>query len=593
MDNSIAILPFINRSADPEHEYFSDGLTEEIINALTTVSGLKVIARTSSFLFKGKEIDIKRIGEQLQVNTILKGSIDFVGAAMRIRTQLIEVESGFNIWSATFDRSFDAVFAIQDEISLLIADKLREYIGHLDIADQLVGHPGVGFHTYQAYWRAKYYLQKFNKPDVERGMQILHTLSEEYPDFVPPYLSLNYAYTYLAALGIMPAEEAFSKAQYFLDKAVAIDKDSPECQLRMAGVSLWQDWDLEAAYKHLNATLDKQPGNAEAHLWLGVCLAVGKRFKAAHHYMDKALALDPFSPLFHDFKGVVYYFEGNYEAATQAFQRCLSLDPNFLMSHVNLAATELITGQLEKGLKRFQNLPASGDADLSRIGGTTLAYAMLGEMEKVDSGITQLETALESDVMGRALFFLVIIHIQLKEYEKALDWLAIGITNKITIFITLPIEPFFQPLTSFPRFQKMLKAILPEMAPLQIQKEKPSTIEEEQLTTDFEQLETFMQKESPYLEASLNLRGLAKMLDWHPNYLSRLINDRAKKNFSEYINTYRLTTFKTKANDPANGHLTILALAYESGFSSKTVFNTFFKKITGMTPKQYWKEQQA
>ena len=589
-DHSIAILPFLNMSADPKKESFSDGLTEEIINALTQVKGLRVTARTSSFAFKGKELDVRLIGQQLGVNTVLEGSVRIEGKKVRITAQLIEVETGFHFWSKTFDRFLEDIFALQDEISLLIADKLREHLGHLEIADQLIEDPGVNFEIYQQYLLGKYYIQKFNKPDVEKGIEILHNLTQIQPEFAQPFLSINYAYTYLGALGLLPVEESFAKAKWALEKAIAINPNLPECHLRKAGLVFWNEWDIPKTYFHIQKTLEKQPANAEAHLWMGVALAVDQKFAAAHHYIDRALSMDPFSPLFNDFKAAAYYFEERYELAIQKFKHCLSLDPNFLMSHINLAAAEVMAGDLQAGFARFQNLPPSGESDLSRLGGAAIIAAMSKQEEQVKSGIKQLEKALETPLNGRAIFFLILVHIQLDNYEKALDWLEMGLKQKVSILITFHIEPFLKPLRHLPRFQELMEGAIQfssESSP-EVKKSSTTQLKPGDQAIFKHRLEVLMASEAPYLEPDLNLRKLAKRVDLHPNYLSRLINEQFDKNFSEYINSYRLEAFKAKAQDPANHHLTILSLAYDSGFNSKTVFNTFFKKKMGMTPREYW-----
>ena len=159
---SIAVLPFVNMSANPDNEYFSDGITEEIINALTTIQGLKVIARTSSFAFKGKNVDIRAIGNQLGVNTILEGSVRKVKSRVRITAQLINTKDGTHFWSKNFDRELTDIFALQDEISLLIADKIRENFGHMDIQDHLVPTKAVNIESYELYLKGRYFFFKWN-----------------------------------------------------------------------------------------------------------------------------------------------------------------------------------------------------------------------------------------------------------------------------------------------------------------------------------------------------------------------------------------------------------------------------------------------
>ncbi|MEL7246788.1 MAG: helix-turn-helix domain-containing protein [Bacteroidota bacterium] len=588
--SSIAILPFVNLSNDPEQEYFGDGLAEEIINALTQIQGLQVTARTSSFAFKGQAIDIRQIGRELGVANVLEGSIRIAGQRVRITAQLINVADGYHLWSENYDRLLDDIFVVQDEISLLIADRIRENSAHFEIADQLVPIPQVDTAEYQQFLQARFQIQKFNRDDVLKGIQMLEALSQRQPNFVAPLLQLGLAYIFMGAFGVLPSVQAFDQARHYLGKVPEKERGQAEYQLRLAGLIYWQEWDLPAAYALLQKVLLKQPGHAEAHLWAGVCMATMEQFLVAHDHLDTALKLDPFSPLMHDFKGAAFYFEGQYEKAIAYFRRCLSLDPNFHMSHVNWAAAELMQGDIQAGLQRFQNLPPSGLSDLSTLGGVTLAQAMTGESEMVMEGIRQLEAALDSPLADRAYFFLILIHTTLEAYEKALDVLAVAVRKRVSMVVMLLLEPFLSPLRKHPRFAVILKEIQRQPDPvLPTTPLKLSPADEE----DMRKLEALMQKQTPYLDAQLSLRKLAALAGHHPNYLSRLINECTGHNFAEYTNSFRLAAFAEKAQNPENQKLTLLALAYECGFNSKTVFNTYCKKATGLTPSAYWKSLTA
>ncbi|MEL6657272.1 MAG: tetratricopeptide repeat protein [Bacteroidota bacterium] len=584
--SSIAILPFVNLSNDPEQEYFGDGLAEEIINALTQIQGLQVTARTSSFAFKGQAIDIRQIGRELGVANVLEGSIRIAGQRVRITAQLVSVADGYHLWSENYDRLLDDIFVVQDEISLLIADRIRENSAHFEIADQLVPIPEVDPAEYQQFLRARFLVQKFNRDDVSKGIQMLEVLTQRRANFVAPYLQLALAYSFMGAFGVLPSALAFDKARHYLGMVPEKEREGAEYQLRLAGLLYWQEWNLPAAYALLKKVLQKQPGNAEAHLWAGVCMVTMEQFSVAHDYLDTALKLDPFSPLMHDFKGAAFYFEGQYEKAIAYFRRCLSLDPNFHMSHVNWAAAELMQGDLQAGLQRFQNLPPSGLSDLSILGGVTLARSLMGDSEAVSQGIRQLEVALDTPLADRAYFFLILIYTSLEDYEKALDVLAIATHKRVSMIVALLVEPFMKPLRQKPRFAAILKDIQRKAAPvLPPEPLKVSPADEE----DMRKLEALMQTQAPYLDAQLSLRKLAVLAGHHPNYLSRLINECTGHNFAEYTNAFRLAAFAEKAQNPDNQKLTLLALAYECGFNSKTVFNTYCKKATGLTPSAYWK----
>ena len=222
---TIAVLPFVNMSSNADNEYFSDGMTEEIINALAKIKELKVTSRTSSFFFKNKNIPIEQIGKELNVSTILEGSIRLSGNKMRLTAQLIDVKEDAHFWSETFDRSMEDIFAVQDEISLLIADKLREHLGHFEIGDHLVAASDISVENYKLYLKGKYHLLKMNKPNLEKAISILEQVIVAQPNFALAYLGVHQGYAILGTTGQVAAEEAFAKGQPFLDKAIELDKD--------------------------------------------------------------------------------------------------------------------------------------------------------------------------------------------------------------------------------------------------------------------------------------------------------------------------------------------------------------------------------
>ena len=227
--------------------------------------------------------------------------------------------------------------------------------------------------------------------------------------------------------------------------------------------------------------------------------------------------------------------------------------------------------------------------DLSKLGGVTLVYAYQGDTEKADAGIAQLQTSLQSSLMGRATLFLIYIQTTLGRHEIALQMIEDAIGYRLPFMIMLNAEPILQPLHQYPRFHELMKQILGEDHIQDIPKKKyqNSSLKMNEAEKYYARLEEFMINEKSYLQPNLSLRKLAGMIDVHPNKLSQLLNEKGGKNFSEYINQYRVEYFKEIAIDPKNAHLSLLGLAYESGFNSKTTFNTFFKKETGTTPKRW------
>lgn len=588
---TIAVLPFMNMSSSKENEYFSDGMTEEIINALAKIKELKVTSRTSSFHFKDKHIPIPQIGQELNVSTILEGSVRLAGKMMRITAQLIDVEDDYHFWSETFDRSMDNLFEVQDEISLLIADKLREHVGHLDIDDHLVETPDIPVEIYQKYLEARYHLLKLDLPSIEKGIAILKEIIARQPNFPLPYLGINQGYAYLGTMGQLPAAEAFAAARPYLEKAIELGENLPEVQLNMAWIAWWEKWDFEAGYRHILKAIDLRPSDA-IYLTMANFLSVEGKYKAAHTYMDKAIQLDPFNPMNHHMKGFLFYLEEDYETAIIHFDKSLGLKPDLYFPRVYRGQALLLMGKVEESLAYCETFPVDVPGDLSRLGGMTLAYAALGKKDLAMAGIAELNAALQTDAMGSAMSFLVLCLNALEKEDEALEIIEKGISYRLPAFMLMQTEPLVKSLHSNSRFQILMSQMFGKKAAYKAPKRKykQSLFTPEILAKHKAQLDKMMEEEKPFLEPDLSLRGLAEKMSLPPNHLSQLLNEGFDKNFAEFVNTYRLEDFKERVADPSQRNLTILALAYESGFNSKTVFNTFFRKVMGKTPRAYWKE---
>ncbi len=586
---SIAVLPFVNMSTDPENEYFSDGMTEEIINALTTIDGLNVTARTSSFAFKNKNMDIREIGKQLGVSTILEGSVRKSNNRIRITAQHIQTEDGFHIWSKNFDRELEDIFALQDEISLLIADQIRENFGHLDVKDQLVSSPKIKLEVYEDFLKGKYLLHTFDKNEILKGISILKEVIEKEPDFALAYSNIHYAYNMLAAAGWLPSNEAFEKGNYYLNKAYELDKNLPECYHSLGWNALNRDWDFINAEKYLSKALELSPGYADAHQKMFITLVLEGKKDMAFKHIQKALELDPLSGLTNYFHGYYYYLEKKYEKANSFYQKCFEISPGFLFPYSMYGLSLIGMDQGDKLKIVAAMVPEIPGGNTERAILTALSQCQLNETEAAEAEIQNLENTLQSEERGRIRFFLIHIYTQQKKYDRALQLIDQGIEEKEPLMTLLREDPLLKPLHSFGRFETSMQKVFKRSASVSENKteNKSQTFNPEELIELNQRLEALLQNEKVFLDPDLSLRLLAEKLKIHPNKLSWLINEHNGKNFNEYINTFRLDAFKKKAIHPENSHLTLLGIAFDSGFNSKTVFNTFFKKATGMSPKEW------
>ena len=589
-NKSIAVLPFVNRSNNEEVEYFSDGITEEIINALSKIQELKVTSRTSSFSFKGTKHTISEIAKQLNVSIILEGSVRLSGTSARITTQLIEGENDFNFWSETFDRDISNIFQVQDEISLIIADKLREHLGHFELKEHLIDFYDVPLEIYKKYLKGRFYMMKLDYTNTLKAISILEEVIEESPDFPLPYLDINQGYTFMGTMGIIPSFEAFTKAQPFLEKAIELKEDLPETQLNLAWINCWQKWDLKQAYVHLNNALSEKPTDS-MYITMANLLTIEGKLDLAMKNINKALDIAPFSSVNVNYKGFLFYMMEQYDKALPYFKQSLLIQPELPFPVVFIGACDLLAGNLQEGLNYFENLPEDSSGFLSKLGGTAISHAMMGNISEANEGISKLETFFGTPSEANALNFITLCHIQLNNIEKAMELINQSVENHFPMVLLLPTEPLAKPLHELPAFKTIMQKLIGSDNREEPQRKyKKLLFKDQELKKYKTRLIDLMEQKDLYLDPELTLRSLAEYMNLPANHMSQLLNKGFNQNFTEYVNTYRLEHFKKLLQTTDSHHLTVLALAYDSGFNSKTVFNTFFKNKEGITPKAYWNQ---
>ncbi|WOD43557.1 helix-turn-helix domain-containing protein [Hwangdonia lutea] len=586
---SIAVLPFVNMSNSIENEYFCDGLTEEIINALAKIKDLSVTSRTSSFYFKNKDVSAKEVREELKVATFIEGSVRTSKNKMRITVQMIDTVDDFHFWSETFDRNPEHVFEIQDEISLFIAEKLREHIGHLEIEDKLVEPIDVPVDIYRDYLKGRYYIMKLDYKNSIKGINILKEVIHKSPNFSSPYLDINLAYVNMGTMGLLPAFEAYEKAQPYLLKALELDPNSSRSQLNLAWIECWQNWNLEKAYEHAKKALEIQQAD-DIYLTISNFLTVEGKLGAAHNYLDKALQLDPYAAINHHYRGFLYYLQEEYTTAIPYLKKALDLDPKLPFPPIYIGISLLLSGKPNEALSYFGSLEGVSVKDLSKLGGETMCYAKLNETEKCNEGLRKLETYLTTELVDKAFTFLILVNALLGNSEKVIDLVEQAYHNRLPLILLLNPSPILKTVKNHKRFKDiMLKAIPDNVNYKQKRKYKQALLKTNEIKKYSKELEQIMMDYKLYLNPDLSLKDLASYLELPANYASQLLNLGFQKNFSEYVNTFRVNEFKERILQEENKDLTIMAVAYDSGFNSKTVFNTFFKKIEGATPNAYIK----
>jgi len=590
---SLAVLPFANISPDPADVYFSDGITEEIIQALARIKGLKVTSRTSSFYFKDKALPLTQIAQQLGVSTILEGSVRRVGNMLRVTAQLVHAVEDAPFWVETWDRSYDNLFAVQDEISLLIADQLREQMGHFDIQDHLVAPVTENMIAHDLSLQARYLFNRWNPQDIREAIRLYEKVLSLDASHVDALVGLADAYGFMATTEFMPRVEAWQLAAAYTEKALAIQPTHPGAHYQLANISLFVEMDYHRALHHTHKALEYMPGYAEARLFIAFLHLIAGELAETRKQLDQALALDPLSMESRFYEAYYFYAKGDMQTSLHKAEECLRDNPLNLPAYVLKVFCLLISGQYEASRELAENMPPEIAIESEQRGIVCLSYILEKDPDKTAAWLQTLKEAAEDNQAFQDHAYLLLAYSNLGERDSAFAWLDKLIKMKSTVIYISFMAPLNQALRADARFDSYRARLFPTLPPSQQQAPKSHLLDEAETARYAEHLLSFMQEERPYLNPALSLRALAGMVDIHPNQLSWLINTHLGKNFNEFVNQYRVQTFKKLALDPANSHISLLGLAYESGFHSKSVFNTHFKRMVGMTPSAFVKMQQG
>lgn len=585
---SIVVLPFQNFSKDAENEYFCDGMTEEIINALAKISQLKVISRTSSFYYKDRQTSIKEIGEALKVSFILEGSVRIGGNTLRISTQLIKVEEDEQFWSETWDRKMENLFEIQDEVSLLISDKLREHVGHLDISDQLVEPQTQNLTAYQHYLKGKYLFNKWNPEDTNLAIQEFAQVVELDKNLIDGYLGLADAYSFLAVAGFAPREESWAKAIQAMETAKKIDNNHAGLNYMLANQAFFTEANYKNAFGFALKSLGRTPTFSESRRFLLFLYTLNGEFQKAKEHLFYVKSIDPLNPETLFFEAYYYYRNGEYQPASDILNKLLKDNDKNVPAWLILIYIHIKKRETELARTQIESLPQELFTPDERLG--LLCLINITDGKTHSSLLTELIEQAQNTQAHHAHSYLFIAYAMLHQFEEAFKVLDYLFEHQSSILLLGFSEPLAANIQESERFQEYHQRIYPKIESRVINKASKTRNQDDSLIQkQLKVLHEFIETEQPYLNPSLSLRLLADQIDIHPNQLSWLINEHLGKNFNEFINQLRVEHFKKIALDPSNSHISLIGLAFESGFNSKTVFNTTFKKETGMTPKQYQK----
>ncbi len=460
--HSIAVLPFINMSADPENEYFSDGITEEILNALTNIDGLKVTSRTSSFSFKGKNEDIREIGSKLNVNSVLEGSVRKSGNKIRITAQLINTVDGYHVWSEVFNRNLEDIFEVQDEISRKISNKLRERLSLKSAEETLIKSYTNNLDAYNDYLKGIFYYNKWTPEDITKSVSFFKNSIKKEEQFVLPYSGLANSYLLLAVTGIVNPKDAYEAAKEYALKALDMDKALTEAHISLALVKMFYDWDWDGALKSFNSALELNPGAGYVHYNYSLYLRAIGNIEQCVEETEKALSLDPLSLIINNTLGENYAFAERFLDAREQFIKTLELDSNFRSALWSLGYNYIYMNNYEKALETFLYAQSKTGGDTIGLKGQAplgFLYALMGKQDEVENCLRILNEREAANPGVSFTFDYVIIYKAMKDYDKMFYYLEKAFEERNGGILFIGKHPAWKDVQADPRFKNIMKKV--------------------------------------------------------------------------------------------------------------------------------------
>jgi len=450
LERSVAVLPFVNMSSDPEQEYFSDGISEELLNVLARVKGLRVPSRTSSFTFKGSTLKLAEIGKELQVDHILEGSVRKSGDRIRVTAQLIEVNTDTHLWSETYTRQLDDIFAVQDEIAQAIVTALKVTLTSNDLKSAKLGSTA-NVEAYNKYLLGRHQWTQRSPASLLAAVKPLKEAIEIDPEYGQAWAALADTYVLIPEYGAGTIDKYIPRAQAAIEKALAINPESAGALTTSAYIKFMYDYDLEGAHVDFEKAIQIEPNYATAHQWYGELLAAEGQLDAALDELKLARRADPLAPVIpHD----MGWFLGGTDRKEEAFEyyrEALTLDGRFQATIGNLADLNLKTGRFDEARARYVEWATLRKFDPATILVIVDAVENPAMKDKALEMIAQDNDML--DGTSHKGFYLML----LDEPELALDSLEKAFAAGDSYAIHMKRMDVYAPLLDKPRFQALLK----------------------------------------------------------------------------------------------------------------------------------------
>jgi TolB-like protein/Tfp pilus assembly protein PilF len=453
----IAVLPFVNLSADPDNEYFSDGMTEELIARLSQIRGFAVIARTSAMKYKGSAKDVAEIGRELQIGTVLEGSVRKAEKQVRVTVQLIDVRTQMHLWSQEYDRELQGVFAIQSDIAQRVTEALQ---GQLLTAEtqQIAKQGTANLETYTLVLKGRYYFHKQTKAGLQKATEYFAQAIAKDPAYAQAYAELARTYAFLGAWGHSPPKEVMPKARALAEQAVTMDNQLADAYLALAVVKTWYEWDWGGAEQDLQRALALNPSAVFLHHIYATYLMFRGRYAEAIAEGEKALQVDPLNIVDSAQVGVMFVAARQYDRAIEQFRKTLDMDPNNFYAHYRFAAAYLGKEMYEEAIAEFHKAVDLGGDSVWITSVVGHAYAVSGKRDQALQLLDVLTERSTHEYIPPGAF--AFLYVGLGENDLAFAQLEKAYEEHTDdSLLWLKAYPGWEPLSADPRWAPLLKKI--------------------------------------------------------------------------------------------------------------------------------------
>ena len=449
----IAVLPFVNASPEPDAEYLSDGITDELIDSLARVKGLRVASRTSVFALKGKLQDVRVTGAQLDAAFVLEGTVRRSGQRLRVTAQLTGTDDGSVLWSERFDRTFEDVFQIQEDIACTIVETLRT-MTFIELAEPVAPHRTTSLEAYGLYLKGRYAWNKRTQEGVTEAIRYFEQAIAEDPNFAQAYTGLADSYALQIDYRSVPVAEGFALAEQYARKSLALDETVAETHASLAWSLFVYDWDWDASLREFRRAIELDPRYATAHQWYAFWLAAHGRMDEAVAEVDRAVELDPASVSIRRTVGWVRFYARRFEEARARLERAVAMNPTADETYRVLALCHSMLGDhvsAERAVREAVALVPHGTYNRA-----TLSYvlARAGRRREAEAELAEISVIAEQEYVSPVSF--ATAYLGLEDWERALDWTERAYDDRRGWLAYLRVNPVLDGLRGMKRFEELV-----------------------------------------------------------------------------------------------------------------------------------------